>query len=115
MPSIQNSVSISSKAQMALALSLVLSACAPQDVADQMGRQAAESVVRPVIDDQLIGTEVDRATACLLSNAPAADIRALLRDFGGVAGTTTRAQIAAMSRTPATAACLAAAGVQLSL
>ncbi len=93
--------------------SSVLAACSPQDVADKIGRRTAESVVRPIVDDRLSGAQADAATACVVRNASAAEVQALVRDVGVYAGTSTEATVWAIVARPETQACLAASGVAL--
>lgn len=92
-------------------LVLALAACDPAQTADKIGRRAAETVVRPVVDDRLSGPAADAATNCIVSNASAADVQLLARDVGVVAGTQTEATVLRIAREPAAAACLARAGI----
>ncbi len=83
---------------------LLVAACSPEDVADKVGRRTAETVVAPVVGG-------GAATACVVQNADAAEIQALVRDVGTVAGTSTKGLIASILARPATQSCLGAAGV----
>lgn len=95
----------------ALLLLALLAACSPQEVADKVTARAAESVVRPVVDDTLTGEQATAATACVIDNATAGELQALARDVGVYAGTSTVATIRGIVARPATQACLGAAGV----
>ena len=94
-----------------LLAALALAACDPAQTADKIGRRAAETVVRPVVEDHLSGPAADTATNCIVSNASAADVQLLARDVGVVAGTQTEATVLRIAREPAAAACLARAGI----
>lgn len=90
---------------------LALSACSPQEVADKVAARAAETVVRPVVDDGLTGAQADAATNCVITNASPDELRALARDVAVEAGSSTEANIRAIAARPATLACLAQAGL----
>ena len=89
----------------------VLAACSPTDVADKVGRRAAETVVLPVVSRNLPGPAAQAATACIVGNATAAEVQALARDIAVEAGTLTVQTIAAIAARPETLACLTAAGL----
>lgn len=95
----------------AAVLLAVLAACSPADMADKVGRRAAETVVLPVVSKYLPGPQADAATRCIIDNARAEDIRLLARDVGVVAGSATVATVLRMAAEPATAACLSRAGI----
>jgi hypothetical protein len=88
----------------------VLAACSPQQLADNVTRQAAETVVTPVLDDYMTGPQAQGATACILDNAAPEEIRALARDVATVAGTTTVQSVLTIAARPATLACFASVG-----
>ncbi|GEM_PF-440380 len=90
---------------------LAVSACDPQQVADGVGRKAAASVVLPVVQNAMPTPVAQKATDCIVRNASAAEVQALMRDVGVVAGTTTKANIRAIAVRPEAAACFAANGV----
>lgn len=92
---------------------VTLAACSPQDVADRIGRRTAESVVRPIVDDRLAGAQADAATRCVVQNASAQEVQALVRDVGVYAGTSTEATVWAIVARSETQSCLAASGVAL--
>ena len=86
------------------ALLSALIACSPKNFVDKVGRRTAETVVQPVVGS-------GAATQCVVQNADAAEIQALVRDVGTVAGSSTEALIARIvSRLP-TQDCFRAAGI----
>ncbi len=90
---------------------LMLAACDPQQIADSVGRRAAASVVLPVVQNDMPTPVARKATDCIVSNASAAEVQALARDVGVVAGTLTKANIRTIALRPEAQACFAAAGV----
>ena len=92
-----------------LLLGLCVAACSPTDVADKVGRRAAETVVLPVVAQYLPGQAADATTRCIIENASANDIQSLIRDIGTVAGTSTVATVLGIAARPETAACIAGA------
>jgi hypothetical protein len=93
-----------------LLMILILAACSPQQFADDVTRQAAESVVTPVLDDYMPPAQAAGATACVLDNAAPAEIRALARDVAVEAGSQTVQSVLNIATRPATIACLASIG-----
>jgi hypothetical protein len=93
------------------AVCLALVACSPTEVADKVGRRAAETVVRPVVSDYMTGPEAEVVTRCIVDNASAAEVQTLSRDVAVVAGSSTVDLIFRMAQNPATAACLRAKGL----
>jgi hypothetical protein len=89
----------------------MLCACSPAEMADKVGRRAAETVVLPVVARSLPGPQSGIMTRCIVENASAADIQTLARDVGVEAGSATIAKVMALARNPATRACLATAGL----
>lgn len=81
-----------------------VAACSPEDVADKVGRRTAETVVSPVVGS-------GAATQCIVQNADAAEVQALVRDVATVAGSSTRALIAGIAARAPTQDCFRAAGV----
>jgi hypothetical protein len=88
-----------------------LAACDPAQVADKVGRRTAETVVRPVVADYLPGAAGETATRCIIENASADDIKALMQDVGVGAGPRTVANVLGIAGQPGTVACMAAAGL----
>lgn len=93
-----------------LALS-TLAACSPRDVADQMGRRTAETVVRPIVANSLTEPQALGVTRCIVSNASPDEISLLLRDVAVVAGTSTVATVAGILQRPETLACIRGSGL----
>lgn len=96
---------------LGIGLILVLAACSPTDVADQVGRRAAATVVMPVVSASMPSGPAQAATNCIVENASAAEVQALARDVAVVAGTSTKATIRAIALRPEAQACFAARGV----
>ena len=90
---------------------VLLGACTPQGLADKVLARTAESVVRPVLEQELSAAQADAATRCIVQSATPAEIEALSRDVGVSAGSLTVARIRAIALRPATSACFAANGV----
>lgn len=90
---------------------LALAACTPQAMTDRVSAGAARSVVLNVVMNQYPRPEADQAADCVIANATPAEVQALARDVGTRAGTTTRANIAAVAARPATRSCVAARGL----
>jgi hypothetical protein len=93
-----------------LSVTVGLFACSPAQFADNVTREAAETVVTPVLDDYMTGPQAQGATACILDNAAPDEIRALARDVATVAGTTTVQSVLTIAARPATLACFASVG-----
>ncbi len=94
-----------------LVLGAALSACSPAGIADKLGRNAASSVVKPIVGQNLIGSQADAATRCILDNASASDVESLARDVGVEAGTSTVNTVRRIAYQPETLACLTQAGL----
>jgi hypothetical protein len=92
-------------------VAVLSSACDPQALADSALRRAAGSVVMAVVQNEMPSPAAARATECILQNASGAEIEALARDVGVVAGTLTKANIRTIALRPAAQACFAANGV----
>lgn len=92
---------------------LALAACDPAQVADKVGRRAADTVVRPIVADYVPAGQAETATRCIVDNASAEDIKALAQDIGVGAGTRTVANVFRIAATPGAATCLLAANVRL--
>lgn len=89
----------------------VFSACTPQDIAGDVTRRAAASVVLPVMQRDMPTPVAQKATGCITGQASEAELQALARDVGVVAGTLTVANIRTIALRPATQNCFAANGV----
>ena len=89
---------------------LVLMGCSPQQFADDVTRQAAQSVVTPVLDDFMPAAQAAGATSCVLDNASPEEIRALARDVAVEAGSQTVQSVLNIATRPRTITCLASVG-----
>jgi hypothetical protein len=92
---------------------LAIAACSPTDVADKVGRRAAETVVLPVVSDYMTGPEAQAVTSCIIENASADEIQSLTRDVGVVAGTSTVDLILRIASRPESSNCMTAKGLPL--
>ena len=92
-------------------LLLLLAACSPQTLADNVTDRAARSVVVNVLVNQYPRPQAETATTCVLQNATPAEVEALARDVATRAGTVTVARIRAIGDRPATQGCLSAQGL----
>lgn len=100
-----------SRLLIALCAAAIASACTPQGLADDVTRRAAVSVVQPVAAQDMAAPLAVKATDCVTRHASPAELQALARDVGTVAGTLTEANIRAIAIRPATQNCLAANGI----
>lgn len=94
-----------------LTLILLLTACSPTDVADKVGRRAAESVVLPVVSQYMPGPQAQGVTRCVIDNATANEIQTLARDIAVQAGTSTVQTVMGIAARPETLACITKAGL----
>lgn len=99
------------KALLAAALAAALSACTAQQATDAVMRQTAQTVVLPVLDDYLPDAQAVAATDCVMVAATSQDLRALSRDVGVIAGTSTVQTVLAIAARPAARDCLARSGI----
>ena len=90
---------------------LALAACDPQAMVDKVGQRTAETVVRPVVGDDLAGAQADQATHCIVDNAGGEDLKLLSRDVAVEAGSDTVANVLRIAAQPNTAACFARSGI----
>lgn len=97
----------------AAAAFLALVACSPQEVADDITRQAAESVILPVVGDVMPAAQAQGAATCVLQNATIEETRMLARDVGVEAGTSTVDNIIAIAGRPGTLACFRSIGAPI--
>lgn len=95
----------------AVASVLLLAGCA--QVADNVARRTARSVVNPVVGQYMPTGEAEAATTCIIDNASAGELGALSRDIGTRAGTSTVQIVADIAVRPATRACLMSQGLPL--
>lgn len=90
---------------------LALAACSPTEMADKVGRRTAETVVQPIVDDYMTGPQAETATRCIIDNASADQIKAILQDVGVGAGPRTVQNVLAAAANPGAMSCMATAGL----
>ena len=90
---------------------LALAACDPAQVADKVGRRAADTVVRPIVADYVAPGQAEAATRCIVDTASSEDVKALVQDVGVGAGSRTVANVMRIAAQPGAAACLAAGSI----
>jgi hypothetical protein len=88
-----------------------LAACSPQDVAADLSRRTAATVIYPVVNQSVPGPQAQAVTDCLTQAATQGQLEALMRDVGTRAGTDTVRNVQAIAATPAAQSCLAAQGL----
>jgi len=96
-----------------LALLVVLAACNPQQMADQVARRAAKSVVVPVVQQYLPAPQAEGVANCVIDNASAGEISSLARDVGTRAGTTTVQTVMTVLQRPGARDCILRAGLPM--
>lgn len=94
-----------------LLMILLLAACSPQQLADDVTRQAAESVVVPILSDYMPAPQANGATVCILDNATPDELRMLARDVAVSAGSSTVENVLAIASRPATLTCFRSLGL----
>ncbi|MCA3436257.1 MAG: hypothetical protein INF48_02935 [Rhodobacter sp.] len=94
-----------------MAMALVLAACSPEDLATDLTRRTAKTVVLPVVRDVASPPADTFATECILNNATNAELNVLARNVGNSAGTLTIQTIRTIAERPATRACIAGQGL----
>lgn len=94
---------------------VTLAACSPRDMADQMGRRTAETVVRPIVANSMTEPQALGVTRCIVTNASPDEISLLLRDVAVVAGTSTVSTVAGILQRPETLACIRGSGLPVPL
>jgi len=88
-----------------------VAACSPQDVALDLSRRTAATVVYPVVNQSMPGPQAQTATDCIVGAATQGQLEALMRDVGTRAGTDTVRNVQTIAATPAAQSCLAAQGL----
>jgi hypothetical protein len=94
-----------------LALLIPLAACSPQQVADDLTRRTAGTVVQPIVAQYLPAPQAQAATACITEAATPDQLNLLLRDIGTRAGTDTVRNVRAIAASPQAQACFAQGGL----
>ena len=98
---------------LALAV-LPLAGCA--ELQDQVARDAAKSVVRPVLADRFPGVPLEPATDCIIDNATAGEILSLASDAAqGAPDAGTVETVLTIGARPETLSCLATEGLPVLL
>ena len=93
------------------ALLMLCAACSPQQFADDVTREAAESVVVPILSDYMPAPQAQGASVCILDNASPDEIRMLARDVAVSAGSSTVENVLVIAQRPATLACFRSLGL----
>lgn len=88
-----------------------LAACSPAEIATDVTRKAARTVVMPVVTATTPAPANELATDCILANATNAELNDLARDVGNRAGTLTEQNIRTILAKPGTQACIAGKGL----
>jgi len=98
-----------------LYLILALAACAEGTPADIVARQAAKSVVRPIVVEKLPGVPPDLVTECLIENMSAGEISTLAQEAAtGVSPRSTQIVVDVATR-PEAIECVTREGLPLIL
>lgn len=92
-------------------LAAPMAACSAQDVALDLSRRTAETVVYPVVNQSMPGPQAQIATDCIVGAATQPQLEALMRDVGTSAGTATVRNVQTIAASPAAQSCLAAQGL----
>lgn len=89
----------------------LLANCAPLPTQDQLARETARNVVRPILADRFPGVPLEPLTDCVIDNASAAELYSLAET--AVIGFTPEAfnTILAIAQRPGTVECLASDGI----
>lgn len=94
-----------------LALVLLLAACTPQEVSQDVTAAAARSVVVPVLMQQYREPEAQIVADCILTYAAPEEVQQVARDVGNRAGTLTVQNIRVMAARPSVASCVTGRGL----
>lgn len=94
-----------------IVLILALAACTPQDAVTDLSRDAARSVVRPVVADTFPGIPLESATDCVIDNAETGELFTLARSAATGVDASTTQTVVDIARRPATLKCFAEDGL----
>ncbi|MCA3488741.1 MAG: hypothetical protein IOD05_14925 [Rhodobacter sp.] len=94
-----------------MVMAVAIAACSPEELATDLTRSTARTVVLPVVRDAVSPPADTLATECILNNATNAELNVLARNVGNSAGTLTIQTIRTIAERPATRACLAGQGL----
>ncbi len=89
---------------------VALIACSPQ-TRDQLTRDAARTVIRPVVANQFPGVPLDPAIDCVINNATSGELLGLAGDSVTGATAATTHTVATIATRPGTLNCLASDGL----
>lgn len=90
---------------------MFLTACNPQETANQLIRETARSVIVPVLAQTMPAPLAEAGANCIIAAATPAELRSIAADIGNSAGTSTVANIANLATQPAALQCLTAAAI----
>jgi hypothetical protein len=82
-----------------------VSACNPQEAADQIMRKTARAVIVPVLSQEMPTPVAQRAANCIIDYAEPAELRAVAADIGNSAGSQTIENIRNLALRPQSVAC----------
>lgn len=99
------------RASWVLSAGIILTACDPQETADQLVRETARSVIVPVLAQTMPAPLAEAGTDCIIAAATPAELRSIAADIGNSAGTSTVANIANLATRPQALQCLTAAAI----
>ena len=94
-----------------MVMALALAACSPEELATDVTRRTARTVVLPVVRDVAPPPADTLAAECILANASNAELNDLARNVGNEAGTLTIQTIRTIAERPSTRACMAGRGL----
>lgn len=94
-----------------MVIAVAIAACSPEELATDLTRSTARTVVLPVVRDVASPPADTLATECILNNATNAELNVLARNVGNSAGTLTIQTIRTIAERPATRACLTGQGL----
>lgn len=99
------------RAALALAMALLVSACAETGMGDQLARDAARSVVKPIVGQYLPGPGAEAITDCVIDNATGSEILDLARAAATGPTDSTVQVVLDISRRPETIECISRDGL----
>ena len=96
-----------------LLLPIVLLACTPSEIVDDVARRSAKSVVHPIVQDHFPGRHSEAITNCVIDNSTASEILSLARDAGTGPDAETVNTVLTIVRRPDTIRCVTRQGFAL--
>ena len=100
-------MSMTGRLGMVLTALTVMAACNPQETAQDITRQAARSVIVPVLASQMPSPLAEAGADCIIQYATLDDLRGLAVDFGNSAGTSTVQNVTRLIAKPQVLTCFA--------